>query len=124
MDFLIEGFQQLSFAQVAMWFIGALLIYLAIKKDMEPTLLLPIGFGSILVNLPNSGAVDRFVKNALELVQRIEHRVQLRQYRHVAYFSAKELGKFQLLVKRTSCSAKLSNIVENKRFRPFPKPKQ
>ena len=35
-----------------MWIIGALLIYLAIKKQMEPTLLLPIGFGAILANLP------------------------------------------------------------------------
>ncbi len=39
-----------------MWIIGGLLIFLAIKKEMEPTLLLPMGFGAILVNLPNSGA--------------------------------------------------------------------
>ena len=37
---------------VVMWCIGGLLIYLAIAKDMEPTLLLPMGFGTILVNLP------------------------------------------------------------------------
>lgn len=37
---------------VAMWIIGGLLIYLAIKKEMEPTLLLPIGFGAILMNFP------------------------------------------------------------------------
>jgi len=42
-----------------MWAIGGLLIYLAIAKDMEPTLLLPIGFGTILVNLPLSGAVTQ-----------------------------------------------------------------
>ncbi|MBR5586594.1 MAG: sodium ion-translocating decarboxylase subunit beta [Clostridia bacterium] len=41
-----------------MWLIGGVLIYLAIKKDMEPTLLLPMGFGAILVNLPFSGAVE------------------------------------------------------------------
>ncbi len=35
-----------------MWAIGGLLIYLAIKKEMEPTLLLPMGLGTILVNLP------------------------------------------------------------------------
>lgn len=40
-----------------MWAIGGVLIFLAIKKDMEPTLLLPIGFGAILVNLPLSGAI-------------------------------------------------------------------
>ena len=37
---------------IVMWCIGGLLIYLAIAKDMEPTLLLPMGFGTILVNLP------------------------------------------------------------------------
>ena len=37
-----------------MWVIGGILIYLAIKKDMEPTLLLPMGFGAIIVNLPGS----------------------------------------------------------------------
>ncbi len=42
---------------IAMWAIGGLLIFLAIKKEMEPTLLLPMGFGAILVNLPMSGAV-------------------------------------------------------------------
>ncbi len=42
---------------LVMWAIGGVLIYLAIKKDMEPTLLLPMGFGAILVNLPFSGAV-------------------------------------------------------------------
>jgi len=45
---------------IVMWAIGGLLIYLAIAKDMEPTLLLPMGFGAILVNLPNSGAINQF----------------------------------------------------------------
>lgn len=40
--------------------IGGLLIYLAIRRDMEPTLLLPMGFGAIIVNLPfvNIGAIE------------------------------------------------------------------
>ena len=38
--------------QVVMWVIGAVLIFLAIRFEMEPTLLLPMGFGAILVNLP------------------------------------------------------------------------
>ena len=43
--------------QLAMWVIGGVLIFLAIKKKMEPTLLLPMGFGAILMNIPNnSGA--------------------------------------------------------------------
>ncbi len=50
-----------SWQQIVMWIIGGLLIYLAIKKEMEPTLLLPLGFGTILVNIPLSGAVDRLV---------------------------------------------------------------
>ena len=43
---------------IAMWAIGGLLIFLAIKFDMEPTLLLPMGFGAILVNLPIDGAPE------------------------------------------------------------------
>ena len=42
----------ITLPQVIMWIIGGLLIFLAIKKEMEPTLLLPMGFGAILVNLP------------------------------------------------------------------------
>ncbi len=45
--FSIEGLKM-----ILMWCIGAVLIYLAIKKEMEPTLLLPIGFGAILMNFP------------------------------------------------------------------------
>ncbi len=41
---------------LVMWLIGGVLIFLAIKKEMEPSLLLPMGFGAILVNLPESGA--------------------------------------------------------------------
>jgi len=49
---------QINWQMIVMWAIGGILIYLAIKKDMEPTLLLPMGFGAILVNLPHSGAVE------------------------------------------------------------------
>ena len=52
MSFLYENLLALTWQQVTMWVIGGILIYLAIKKDMEPSLLLPIGFGAILVNLP------------------------------------------------------------------------
>ena len=47
----------LTFPMVIMWAIGAVMIYLAIKKEMEPTLLLPMGFGCILCNMPNSGMI-------------------------------------------------------------------
>ncbi len=52
--------------QYIMWVIGAVLIYLAIKKEMEPALLLPIGFGAILVNLPFSGAVTQVIDGVTE----------------------------------------------------------
>lgn len=47
-----SGFLAGNWKMLVMWLIGGLLIYLAIKKDMEPSLLLPIGFGAILMNLP------------------------------------------------------------------------
>ena len=56
----------LDWKQVVMWCIGALLIYLAIKKDMEPSLLLPMGFGAILVNLPLSGAITQIYPTGTE----------------------------------------------------------
>ena len=49
----------LHWQMVVMWAIGGLLIYLAIVKKMEPSLLLPMGFGAILVNLPLSGAITQ-----------------------------------------------------------------
>ena len=58
MDFLIESISQVTWQNVVMWLIGGILIFLAIKKDMEPALLLPIGFGAILVNIPLSNVVD------------------------------------------------------------------
>ncbi len=66
MEALYENILQLQWQQIVMWIIGGLLIYLAIRHDMEPTLLLPMGFGAILVNLPNSGAVDRIVDGIVE----------------------------------------------------------
>ena len=62
---LFSNVMFISWQQVIMWIIGGVLIYLAIKKDMEPTLLLPMGFGAILVNLPISGAVDRYYMNGV-----------------------------------------------------------
>ena len=59
MEFLYGNLLQLDVRMIIMWAIGGLLIYLAIKKDMEPSLLLPMGFGAILVNLPGSGAITQ-----------------------------------------------------------------
>ena len=65
MDFLYENLLTITWQQLVMWLIGGILIYLAIKKDMEPTLLLPMGFGAILVNIPGSTAAAEAVHNAL-----------------------------------------------------------
>ena len=52
MEVLLQNLQNIQLNEVIMWAIGGILIYLAIAKQMEPTLLLPMGFGAILVNLP------------------------------------------------------------------------
>ena len=57
----------LDYKQVIMWVIGGILIYLAVKKDMEPTLLLPMGFGAILVNLPMSGVINQIYDGVEEI---------------------------------------------------------
>ena len=66
MEILYQNLLNLSWQKLVMWAIGGILIWLAIKKDMEPTLLLPIGFGAILVNLPMSGAISRTINGVLE----------------------------------------------------------
>ena len=52
MEVLIQNLSYITWQMLVMWGIGGVLIYLAIVKQMEPTLLLPMGFGAILVNLP------------------------------------------------------------------------
>ncbi|MEG2203426.1 MAG: sodium ion-translocating decarboxylase subunit beta, partial [Christensenellaceae bacterium] len=59
MDFLVQGFMAITWQQVVMFVVGGVLIFLAITKKLEPALLLPIGFGAILVNIPFSGAIDQ-----------------------------------------------------------------
>ncbi len=59
MSFLYEGILGIGWRQLVMYAIGAILIYLAIKKKLEPALLLPMGFGAILVNIPFSGAITQ-----------------------------------------------------------------
>ncbi|MEG0565822.1 MAG: sodium ion-translocating decarboxylase subunit beta, partial [Hungatella sp.] len=59
MDFLVSGLLSITVEQLIMYGVGILLIYLAICKDFEPTLLMPMGFGAILVNLPMSGVLNQ-----------------------------------------------------------------
>lgn len=59
MDFLLSGITSVTIPQLIMYVVGALLVYLAIVKGYEPALLLPMGFGAILVNLPSSGVLNQ-----------------------------------------------------------------
>ena len=59
MEFLTDGILALTWQQIVMFAVGITLIWLAIKKGFEPALLLPMGFGAILVNLPFSGVLNQ-----------------------------------------------------------------
>ena len=67
MDYLLEGVRALldfeggGWKAIVMIVVGIVLIWLAIKKEYEPSLLLPMGFGAILVNLPLSGVLNQMV---------------------------------------------------------------
>ena len=58
-SFLVSGILSITWQQAVMYVVGAVLIYLAIEKGFEPSLLMPMGFGAILVNLPLAGVVDQ-----------------------------------------------------------------
>ena len=53
-----SGFASLQWQNVVMFVISFILLYLAIKKEFEPLLLLPIAFGMLLRNLPLTGLMD------------------------------------------------------------------
>lgn len=55
---LLVGLTTISWQQAVMLLIGGVLIYLAIAKEYEPALLLPIGFGAIMANIPLSAAIE------------------------------------------------------------------
>ena len=59
MEFLLQGVMSITWQQLVMYAVGALLIWLAIEKGFEPALLMPMGFGAILVNLPLSGVINQ-----------------------------------------------------------------
>ena len=62
MDFLLEGVLSITPQQLVMYVVGVLLIYLAVVKEYEPSLLMPMGFGAIMVNLPYSGVIDQVME--------------------------------------------------------------
>lgn len=55
---LVMGFSLLTIQNIVMIAVGCLLLYLGIKKDYEPLLLVPIGFGAVLVNIPMAGMME------------------------------------------------------------------
>ena len=67
MEFLLEGFLAVTWKQLVMYAVGALLIYLAVAKKYEPALILPMGFGAILVNLPLSGVLNQEIEGIGEV---------------------------------------------------------
>ena len=72
MSFLLEGITAVTWQQAVMYVAGIILIWLAVKKEYEPSLLLPLGFGAILVNLPYSGVVDQMVQGKVPAAGIIE----------------------------------------------------
>ena len=72
MDFLVNGILSVTPQQLLMYGVGILLIWLAIKKEYEPALLLPMGFGAILVNLPESGVINQTLQGVGEVTGIVE----------------------------------------------------
>ncbi|MFA7217655.1 MAG: sodium ion-translocating decarboxylase subunit beta [Dehalococcoidales bacterium] len=64
-NILETGFAGITWGAVMMIIIGAVLLYLGIAKKMEPLLLLPIGFGVIISNMPLAGLMDTIVNGEL-----------------------------------------------------------
>ena len=76
MELFIRTLEAATWQNAVMTLVGAALIYLAVKKEFEPNLLLPMGFGTILVNLPLSSALDqlagvKLVEGALSMFFRL-----------------------------------------------------
>ncbi len=67
MSFLVDGLLAVTWQQLVMYAVGGFLIWLAIKKEYEPNLLLPMGFGAILVNLPMSNALNQTMQGVGEV---------------------------------------------------------
>ena len=86
------GFYQLEFGQLIMIGVGLILIYLAIKKKFEPLLLLPIGVGAILVNIPGAGMMAAPVYDAAG------HMISPGGLQYYIYYAGIETGLFPLLI--------------------------
>ncbi|TRZ51665.1 MAG: sodium ion-translocating decarboxylase subunit beta [Dehalococcoidia bacterium] len=65
LGFFEVGFLNLTWGSIVMLIIGGVLLYLGIAKNMEPLLLVPIGFGVLLVNLPLGGLMESIVNGQM-----------------------------------------------------------
>ena len=68
MEFLTECLRQIEIGHIVMWIVGLVLIICAIKFKIEPALLLPMGFGCILVNIPLSNVLTSIDGNGTAVV--------------------------------------------------------
>ncbi len=66
---MASGIYNITFGQLTMMVIGLVLLYLAIRKNFEPLLLVPIGFGGILANIPEAGLAMSAVENAIHFAK-------------------------------------------------------
>ena len=77
MEFLVQSFLEVDaitwLKYLVMWAIGGVLIYLAIKKEMEPALLLPMGFGCILVNIPFTNVLNELIYHEIYVCTQCGH---------------------------------------------------
>ncbi|RRJ85052.1 sodium ion-translocating decarboxylase subunit beta [Aestuariirhabdus litorea] len=64
-----SGIYNMDFPQFVMILVGLGLLYLAIKKNFEPLLLIPIGFGGILANIPEAGLAYSSVEQAVHMAK-------------------------------------------------------
>jgi len=64
-----SGVYNISVGQLTMIAVGLLLLFLAIRKNFEPLLLVPIGFGGILANIPEAGMAFSAVENAIHFAK-------------------------------------------------------
>lgn len=67
MEFLVQGLAAITWQEIVMFVVGGVLIYLGIAKKMEPALLIPMGFGAIIVNIPLSGAITQYMSGVGEV---------------------------------------------------------
>jgi oxaloacetate decarboxylase beta subunit len=91
-----SGFYNISFGQASMIVVCLFLLYLAVKKGFEPLLLIPIGFGGILANIPEAGLAMTAIESAIHF-HKPEVMVALAEALKVPFEAGQEITKETLL---------------------------